>query len=344
MKKKTRKAARVEELSAAPAEASQERPRKATVAENTEGGEETTQTKNHKQKNVLPRKWKSAELADEKRQQDLEKRNSLKYHYLKFIERQKVERNLNKTRRKLEAAQEAGDKKAVKTFGKDLRSHLADYEYVTHYPKHIPYNSLFPKEDSERSQKRREQVRCMIREKLAAKCNAESRDEANACEAPGMDAESEDDVGGRKLALQKRKAPKTPEAQLEKQIPSEGAPPTEKKMNKKNMKARQKRDLKRKMAQAERSDQVAAAEGPKTVTGHAVEGDSGNTKRKSKLLRKAAAVEEVASDSVERKKRMKASSEGDVVHPSWQASKSAKVSGSIVKATGNQMAFDSDSE
>ena len=38
--------------------------------------------------NALPRKWKTAEHAEGKRQQDLEQRNCTKYHYLKFIEEQ----------------------------------------------------------------------------------------------------------------------------------------------------------------------------------------------------------------------------------------------------------------
>merc|ERR1711939_823357 len=92
-----------------------------------------------------------------------------KYHYLKFIEKQKVERKLGKCRKKLEQATEAGDKKTARVLREELRSHLADFEYVNHYPKHLPYNALFPKEDSESSQRRRAQVRQLIRERLEAK-------------------------------------------------------------------------------------------------------------------------------------------------------------------------------
>lgn len=100
----------------------------------------------------------------------MEVRNSTKYHYLKFIEKQKVERKLKTCRRLLEAASVEhggdGDGEVRKDLKKRLRGHLADYEYVEHYPRHLPYNALFPKEDSEASQSRREEIRKLIRKTL----------------------------------------------------------------------------------------------------------------------------------------------------------------------------------
>lgn len=76
-------------------------------------------------------------------------------------------------RRLLEAAQ-ADDREAeVVQLRRLMQVHLRDFEYVQHYPKHLPYNALFPAEDSEASRRRRGEIRKLIRSKVAQ--NGEDR-------------------------------------------------------------------------------------------------------------------------------------------------------------------------
>merc|ERR1712046_367074 len=82
---------------------------------------------------------------------------------------QKVERKLNTCRRLLLSAKEENRSEDVAGLKLKLKAHLADHEYITQYPKHLPYNALFPKEDSEASKHRREEVRKMIQAELLKK-------------------------------------------------------------------------------------------------------------------------------------------------------------------------------
>merc|ERR1711865_782437 len=93
--------------------------------------------------------------------------------------------------------------------------------------------------------------------------------------------------------------------------------------SKKKEQARRKRDLKRKLQQAEHKggDAPAAAEQPPTKAADNVEQPS----KKTKKLRKP--EEGLGED-----------------HPSWKASKNAKISGSLVEGTGKRTAFQSDSD
>merc|ERR1719356_610411 len=118
------------------------------------------------QKKTLPRKWRRAETADDWHRRELEKKCSTKYHYVKFVERKKVERKLKSCRRELEQALADGKSKEAGALRAQLRTHLADYEYVAHYPRHLPYNALFPAEDNEASIRRREEIRKLIRTQL----------------------------------------------------------------------------------------------------------------------------------------------------------------------------------
>ncbi|CAE8639866.1 unnamed protein product [Polarella glacialis] len=114
-----------------------------------------------------PRKWMRAEKAEDWRKKELERLNCTKYHYLKFVEKVKIERKLKSTGRFLKVALEAEKEEEAVSLREQLRSHLADHEYIVHYPKHLPYNALFPAQDSDASKKRREEIKKMIRETRA---------------------------------------------------------------------------------------------------------------------------------------------------------------------------------
>eukprot|EP00439_Symbiodinium_sp_Y106_P068552 s175_g11.t1 len=141
----------------------------------------------------------------------LRRLNCTKYHYLKFVEKQKVERRLKSCKRQLVQAQEAGKEELVGELQKQLRSHLADHEYITYYPKHLPYNSLFPAQDSEASQQRRAEIRRMIREQLAQEGTEAALDALV----------GEPQVSNEKKGEVQRKAPKVKPQQQQQQQPQQ---------------------------------------------------------------------------------------------------------------------------
>lgn len=126
------------------------------------------------------RKWRKAELhaQEDWKRKDMERRNSTKYHYLKFIEKQKVERQLKVCRKKLLEAVQAGDEALETELKLELKRHIANHEYIDHYPRHLPYNALFPAEDSEKSVGRRNEIRAMIREALGSSATVVDDEEA----------------------------------------------------------------------------------------------------------------------------------------------------------------------
>lgn len=77
-----------------------------------------------------------------------EKALAQRYHHIKFFERQKVTRKLNKTKRELEACT---DKKEKKKLEKALFELRVDLNYILHYPKLKKYISLFPPEVRQKS-------------------------------------------------------------------------------------------------------------------------------------------------------------------------------------------------
>jgi len=84
-------------------------------------------------------------------------------HHMKFVERQKVEKMMVKCREELLAALDKGKKKTAEKCRVKMKAHLADYEYVTRFPKGVPYCLLFPWVDNEELQQRRNQIREIVR-------------------------------------------------------------------------------------------------------------------------------------------------------------------------------------
>merc|ERR1719316_1070169 len=83
------------------------------------------------------KQWRKAEQADEDQKKMLEKKMLNKYHYLKFVEKVKVNRKIKSCRKRLVAAmQAASDKQAanVTDLREELKMHEADLEYIEHYP------------------------------------------------------------------------------------------------------------------------------------------------------------------------------------------------------------------
>lgn len=69
-----------------------------------------------------------------------EKRNSAKYHMIKFVERQKLVRKIRSLDQQIAAAQESRDNTALDASRNDLMEKLA---YVLYYPKELKYVALF---------------------------------------------------------------------------------------------------------------------------------------------------------------------------------------------------------
>ncbi|OCH92058.1 hypothetical protein OBBRIDRAFT_886566 [Obba rivulosa] len=72
-----------------------------------------------------------------------ERAMAVRYHAIKFFERQKVTRKLQQTKRQLAATSDADERKALEEKVFALR---VDLNYITHYPKAKKYISLFPPE------------------------------------------------------------------------------------------------------------------------------------------------------------------------------------------------------
>jgi hypothetical protein len=69
-----------------------------------------------------------------------EKRNSAKYHMIKFVERQKLVRKIRSLDQQIAAAQDIADNTALNASRIDLMEKLA---YVLYYPKELKYVALF---------------------------------------------------------------------------------------------------------------------------------------------------------------------------------------------------------
>jgi len=82
------------------------------------------------------------DLAEAERRKT-ERTMATRYHKVKFFERQKVVRKINKTKRLLEDCSDKAEKKQLK---KALFSLRVDLNYILHYPKSQKYISLFPPE------------------------------------------------------------------------------------------------------------------------------------------------------------------------------------------------------
>uniref|UniRef100_A0A7S1AF66 rRNA-processing protein EFG1 n=1 Tax=Noctiluca scintillans TaxID=2966 RepID=A0A7S1AF66_NOCSC len=111
---------------------------------------------------VMPRSWEHWHNAETWRRRELEQRNCSRYHYVKFVEKQKVTRKLKTTRRLLEGALEGGEATGVEALREQLKAHLLDFEYIDKYPRHLPYTCLFPREDNDAQKARRATIRRLI--------------------------------------------------------------------------------------------------------------------------------------------------------------------------------------
>ncbi|KAM6502600.1 DUF2361 domain containing protein [Amanita muscaria] len=99
-----------------------------------------------------------------------ERQFAVRYHKVKFFERQKVVRKINQTKKRMEASRSSEIKSALS----ELR---VDLNYILHYPKTKKYISLFPPEarkgetrptaeESANSNAQKEEIRSWIREKM----------------------------------------------------------------------------------------------------------------------------------------------------------------------------------
>jgi len=129
------------------------------------GGLATTDLRKRRKKRdptVMPRSWEHWHNAETWRRRELEQRNCSRYHYVKFVEKQKVTRKLKTTRRLLEGALEGGETTEVEALRNQLKAHLLDFEYIDKYPRHLPYTCLFPREDNDAQKARRATIRRLI--------------------------------------------------------------------------------------------------------------------------------------------------------------------------------------
>ncbi|KDR75590.1 hypothetical protein GALMADRAFT_248079 [Galerina marginata CBS 339.88] len=101
---------------------------------------------------------------------------AVRYHKVKFFERQKVTRKLVRTKKSLESAEDESDKTKLSS---ELHESRVDLNYILHYPKAKKYISLFPPEvrkgeeaspasnaDAKRTSQEREGVRKWIQEQM----------------------------------------------------------------------------------------------------------------------------------------------------------------------------------
>ena len=71
---------------------------------------------------------------------EVERNHQLKYRKIKFIEKKKVLRRMEKIRRKIA---KISDPVKLKTLRKELKSHKDDLEYIEYFPRDRNYVSLF---------------------------------------------------------------------------------------------------------------------------------------------------------------------------------------------------------
>eukprot|EP00232_Nephroselmis_pyriformis_P005316 CAMPEP_0182903244 /NCGR_PEP_ID=MMETSP0034_2-20130328/31116_1 /TAXON_ID=156128 /ORGANISM="Nephroselmis pyriformis, Strain CCMP717" /LENGTH=220 /DNA_ID=CAMNT_0025038073 /DNA_START=24 /DNA_END=683 /DNA_ORIENTATION=+ len=111
-----------------------------------------------------------------------EKKFAKKYHKVKFFERVKVERRIGKIKKEGEMT---GDMRA------ELKVLQEDLEYVKHYPNDQKYVALFVGEGDDVEKKRRE-MRALIKTRLAERALVEDADEGEAMFAAAKRVEGEE--------------------------------------------------------------------------------------------------------------------------------------------------------
>eukprot|EP00746_Dinoflagellata_sp_MGD_P086854 gnl/MRDRNA2_/MRDRNA2_34423_c0_seq1.p1 gnl/MRDRNA2_/MRDRNA2_34423_c0~~gnl/MRDRNA2_/MRDRNA2_34423_c0_seq1.p1 ORF type:complete len:373 (+),score=119.45 gnl/MRDRNA2_/MRDRNA2_34423_c0_seq1:98-1216(+) len=331
----------------------------------------------------VTKQWRKAEHADDTQKKVLEKKMLNKYHYLKFVEKVKVERKLKSCRKKLVIAIQAaagGQSAEVAALRKELKQHTEDLEYIEHYPKHIPYNSLFPKEDTEASRKRRDEIRSRIKKEILVTQkgsevptveeeagtndgNYEDEDEDSdffeaATEAkakPSVSKKQQTDEWDAFQAATKSQQDPAVAKKLKKKashdvpdmdsLPSKTQSSVAKVKSKKKQKAREKRKEKRELANQERQ-----ASKKTLVNTEIQETLEARPRKESKRKNSIPATPEVevsaeapeGTSKVTKKKRKKGMAADDnEMHPSWAAAKSAKSSGALVAGgSGKRVTFD----
>lgn len=92
-------------------------------------------------------------------EQETIKKVHKRYHHLKHIELQKVEKKIKSLQNKIESAELEEDKTKFKDELIDWENRLL---YIEMFPPHMKYVSLFPKDDNEISSKKREEIFSMI--------------------------------------------------------------------------------------------------------------------------------------------------------------------------------------
>ncbi|KAF8678900.1 rRNA-processing protein Efg1 [Rhizoctonia solani] len=95
-----------------------------------------------------------------------ERKMAMRYHKIKFFDKQKVNRKIAQTKRALEAPDL--DKKERKKLQKELLSHRVDLNYILNHPKLDKYIGLYPSSESndDRTDKLREERRLLVRQAM----------------------------------------------------------------------------------------------------------------------------------------------------------------------------------
>ncbi|CAE6457950.1 unnamed protein product [Rhizoctonia solani] len=95
-----------------------------------------------------------------------ERKMAMRYHKIKFFDKQKVNRKIAQTKRALEAPEL--DKKERKKLHKELLSHRVDLNYILNHPKLDKYIALYPSSESndDRTDKLREERRLLVRQAM----------------------------------------------------------------------------------------------------------------------------------------------------------------------------------
>ena len=89
------------------------------------------------------------------------KKFELRYKKVRFVERRKLERKLNKVKKEIEAEK---DEDKLKELKEQEKSIISDINYVKYYPKTYKYYSLFPNKDADKEEliAKREKMRKKI--------------------------------------------------------------------------------------------------------------------------------------------------------------------------------------
>ena len=89
------------------------------------------------------------------------KKFELRYKKVRFVERRKLERKLNKVKKEIEAEKDEAKLKELKEQEKSI---ISDINYVKYYPKTYKYYSLFPNKDADKEEliAKREKMRKKI--------------------------------------------------------------------------------------------------------------------------------------------------------------------------------------